>query len=234
MKTVLSIVALSMVAASAGANELSVANPVTRSLTLQDNEVLVTAGLAHGRTNSHDYTGVLLGAAYGVTDDLTVGPIGLRYNLMPRAYDGTGLEITVDGGLMGYYESKQFDDSFALGAGFTGKYVMNDDLAFTFSSHYLFWNEDERDDRSEVRLGAGAIVRVMDNLSFYADAAYRELKDFNQDNATEFGAGVIWNYSEQTDFTLGVSTTDFDPVKDGYDNDTVMETALSLSMTYRF
>ena len=234
MKRTMTLLALSLAATLAQANDLSVANPVTRSLTLQDNEILLSGGVGYGKTNGDNNTAVMLNAAYGLTDNLTLGAGGVRYNVMPRAYNDTGLEITVDGGLLGVYESEEFGDSYALGGGVTGKYVMSQNLAFTFSGHYLFWNEDERDNRSEVQLSAGTIWRVHEQVSLFANAHYRELKDFAQDNAKGASAGVIYNYSNQTDFTIGVGTSDFDPEKDGYDNDSAFESVVTASMTYRF
>lgn len=235
-QTLLSCCLLLLVPGAMAEQAYSDANPVTRSLVLQNEEAVVLVGAAYGEThNSENITSPLIAFAYGVTDDFTIGPLGARYRF--NAF-GSGsmpnLELAAEGGLMGFYESKVFGDSYAVGAGISGKYRVSPSVAFTFGSHYVSWLEDERDNRSELRANAGVLVQVHPKLTLFAQGEYRELKDFAQDNAVNASVGGIWNTSRRSEVTFAVGYDEFDPAKDGYDDDTMAECMMGVSYTYRY
>lgn len=216
------------------ASELSIANPITRSLTLQDNEISLRIGAVYGETNDDKKSSPLLNLGYGLTQHLTIGPAGARYSIVPRNYNGLGLEVVVEGGIMGLYESSDFGDSIGAGIGVTGKYVLSENFAVTLGSHYVFWNEDKRDNREELRVDVGAMWGVHPAITLFANTEYRELKDFTQDKAWECSVGALYVVNDQTDFVFTLSSSEFDPALEGYDNDVSFESAVSVSLTYRF
>ena len=211
-------------------------NPVTRSLVLQDEEAVVIAGVGYGEShNGESITTPLIAFAYGVTDDVTIGPLGVRYRF--NAFDSASmpnLELAAEGGLMGFYESKDFGDSYAVGAGISGKYRVSTELALTFGTHYAVWLEDERDNRSEIRADVGVLYQVHPKLTLFAQGEYRELNDFNQDNSMNATMGGIWNVSRRSEITIAVNYDDFEPAKDGYEDDTLSECMMGISYTHRF
>ena len=235
-KSVLSCCLFLLVPGAMAEQVYSDPNPVTRSLVLQHEEAVVTAGAGYGEShNGESITTPLLAFTYGVTDDVTIGPLGVRYRF--NAFDSgnqPNLELVAEGGLMGFYESEEFGDSFAVGAGFAGKYRLSSQLAFTFGAHYVSWIEDERDNRSEVRANGGMLYQVHPKLTLFAQAEYRELKDFAQDNAVNASVGGIWNVSRRSEVTFAVNYDDFEPAKDGYEDDSLAECMMVLSYTYRY
>lgn len=234
MKKSVFVLGLLLTSTGGYASSLSESNPVLRNLTLNESEWSIGAGISYGSANGEDDVQPILTMAYGINDRLTVGPVGLRYSVIPRVENSFGFELTADAGLMGLYESSQFGDSYAYGGGLSGKYVFSETFALNLSGHYFIWNEDKREDRKELRAQVSALLGVTANTTAYIGAAYRELKDFDQDNAYELSAGLIWNFSKQLDVMFDATYTDFDAQLNGYANDSHLERALSMSFEYRF
>ncbi|MFA3792395.1 hypothetical protein AB6T38_14865 [Aliiglaciecola sp. SL4] len=234
MKKRILILALIIISPHIFADTLSEANPVMRNLTLNDNEMQVGLGASYGSGDDGNDVQPIFSFAYGLTDNLTIGPTGLRYGIWQRAESKTGLEVTFDAGLMGIYESAEYDDSYALGGGLSSKYVLSHNFSIGISAHYLHWNEDKRDNKSEFRGGLSVIWRLKPNLSVYGIGVYRELEDFAQDNAYALSTGVIWNLSNQVDIFFDYTYTDFDSVQNGYDIDAHFKRQYSLNVSYRF
>ncbi|GAB2702784.1 hypothetical protein Q4574_19165 [Aliiglaciecola sp. 3_MG-2023] len=234
MKKQLSILALLFIPTHLFANTLSDANPVMRNLTLNDNEILIGLGASYGTGYGENDVQPLFSLAYGVTDNLTIGPAGVRYAVWQRPEANTGWEVTIDGGLMGLYESAEYDDSYALGGGLSSKYVISKDFSIGASAHYLHWNEDKRDNKTEFRGELSAMWRVNSDLTVYGSGMYRELKDFAQDNAYALSTGLIWNPSKQMDVILDFTYTDFDSLQNGYDIDAHFKRQYGLKVIYRF
>lgn len=232
-KSVLIGLILSSVAATASANKLSEQNLVERSLTLKDSEVVLFGGLFHGETGNENDTGLGLSAAYGFTDNLSVGFGGARYRFMERANDGQGLELTFGAGYKGHMERNNVDVN-GYGADIAGKYVLSPDLAVLFSTEYVFWNHKGKDNASEHRYSLGALYQVMNNVTFSADYTFRDLKDFNQNNAYSASTGVHYALSKNTDVGLTFAYSDFDTEKNGYDTDSAYKRSYGAYVSYRF
>jgi predicted porin len=78
------------------------------------------------------------------------------------------------------------------------------------------------------------LYQVHPKLTLFAQAEYRELKDFAQDNAANVSVGGIWNLSRRSEVTFAVNYDDFEPAKDGYEDDSLAECIMGLSYTYRY
>lgn len=235
MKRLLALSTLLICAPAALAQDLSAANPVVRTLTLQQGELAVGGGVYYGETANGDKEWKPSAAlAYGLTDNLTIGPVGARYAVVRRPDNQHGLEITLEGGLMGWYETEEGDDSIGVGAGLTGKYVFNDDLAIVFNGAYVYWDEDNRPSRQECRLLLGALWRIQEDVTLFANAEYRELEDFGQDHAYGLSAGATWNLSSQMDLVVSAGYSDFSPLENGYKADSELEKQAGVSLVYRF
>jgi hypothetical protein len=235
MKTLITSSVLLLVSQLSYAQNLSDANPVTRALTLQDGELAVGAGISYGKTKEGE-SKLQPGFAvsYGLSENLTVGPVGARYSLLSRYNHSNGLEIAAEAGLMGWYDAPGDDKSIGLGAGISGKYVFNEKVAATFDVAYIHWNEDNRDNRQEFRVSLGGLLQVQPGLTVFANAQYRELKDFEQNHAYGVATGLMWTASSQLDITLSAGYSDFDPVKSGYKADVDLEKQVGVSVLYRF
>ena len=245
MKSALSLLALSLASSLAIADQLSVSNPVTRSLTLQDGEFSVSAGLLRVQKNDRDEKYALgLGGGYGITDNVTLGLGQIRYNFMPREYNGYGLELAVEGGLLGYYRSSVLrDGALAWGGALLGKYVVDDRLAYTFGTRYVYWDVEDFRNQQSIGVEGGVIYRFADTLSGTAELGYRKLHNFSRDDDFRLSVGLIWNVTDQTDINLGYSHTTYDNNYRNSDNgagyanyagDSVYEHLFSLGVTYRF
>lgn len=234
MKHILAVTALGLLSATTAADEINPSNPVVRPITLADGEVALGGAFAVELENGNDLS-LGLNAAYGLTEDLTVGLDGLRYRLLERANDGVGLELVLAGGLRGYRESAgDFDDAFAWGVDFAGKYVLSEQTAVTFAASYLVWNEDNRDNRNEYQFSVGAMQQIANKVTLKGGYTYSILNDFVADDSHSVSIGVDYAYSEHTNVGLFSSYTNFDATENGYSEDGVYESALGAYVTYRF
>lgn len=235
MKTLITSSVLLLVSQLGYAQNLSDANPVTRALTLQDGEIAIGAGISYGKTqDGASKWQPAFALSYGLTENLTVGPVGARFSLISRDNHSNGLEIAAEAGLMGWYDVPGDDKSIGLGAGISGKYVVSEQFATTFDIAYIHWNEDNRDNRQECRVSLGGLLQVQPGLTLFANAEYREFKDFEQNHAYGVGTGLIWTASPQLDITVSAGYSDFDPVKNGYKADVDLEKQAGVSVLYRF
>ncbi len=234
MRTLVTAIALVCSMSAVAADSLSESNPVMRSLTLKDNEVLLGAGLAYGTTDGDKEWKAGLAARYGLTDNLSIGLSGVHYRFIERADDETGLEMAFGAGLRGMYESKLNGDSLGYGADVYGKYVLTSDTALTFGASYIFWNEDNLDNKKEYQYHVGVMQNLMDKVTLSAGYTYRDLKDFTQDDAYSVDLGLNYALSKQMDVGVVASYTDFNPLKNQYDVDSTLEKSVGMYLTYRF
>ena len=235
-KTIILISLLAAVQAQA-AQEYSKRNLTERALTLKQGEILVGGAVGYGKTNSEDDWMVVPFAAYGITDDLTLEPGGLRYRFIDRPNDNAGLELTVGGGVKGLYERKvnnEEKDVLGYGMDLTGQYVLTPDFAITFGLDYVFWNDVGPNNKKEYIYSVGTKYQVMENVTLITAASYHDLKDMTQDDAYSITAGVNYSYSPQMDIGFGVNYTDFDPEKEGFKYDGAYEKTAVAYVSYRF
>ena len=135
-------IALWLASSAAFAESQYPENPVLRPLTLTDGTIALSAGLAVGEENNDSRGSIHLNAAYGLTDNLTIGLNGLNYRVLARPNNKKGLELAIGLGGRGFNESKVNGESFGYGVDVNGKYVFNDNLAMLFSIGYVKWDEE--------------------------------------------------------------------------------------------
>lgn len=211
---------LSLLSVATAANELSERNLVKRSLTLKHGEIFVGAIAVYGETGKKDDTGLGVIAAYGITDDLSLSFYDVRYRLLARDNDNYGLELTVGVGMKPGLQRQNVDVE-GYSADITGKYVVANDLALYFGTEYVKWDHDKDSqyDASEMRYGVGASYQVIPHLTWSVGYAYRDLKDFVQNNAYTISTGINYAWSKSTDIGIVYEYTDFDAVKNGFELD---------------
>lgn len=235
MTKLFTVTALCVLAPFSFAQPLSDSNPVERALVLQSGEVALGAGLYYGETRSEENKfAPSFELSYGLTENLTIGPIGARYSVMQRSENKTGLELAIEGGLMGLYEVTDADDSFAVGVGLNGKYVFNSDVALTFESALVHWAEDSRPNRKEARVSLGSLWQLQPGFTLSASLHYRKFKDFEQDHSTAISTNLIWALSPQWDITFSAAYSDFNPLLNGYEEDVEYQQQAGVSAVYRF
>ncbi len=234
-KSILIGLILSSVSATAAAQQLSDRNLVERSLTLKDSEVLLAGGIGYGETGSENETGIALNAAYGVTDNFTIGLGGLRYRIIEKANPSHGLEVAIGAGLKGAME-RQNEDVYGYGADVLAKYVVSSNLAFLFGTEYVKWDHDNnsRYDGSEMRYSVGALYQPIRHLTWSIDYTYRDLNDFVQSSAYAVSTGVHYSLSKSTDVGVTFEYTDFDAEQNGFDVDSAYRRNLGAYVSYRF
>ena len=232
-KSMLIALLLATTTSAVSANQLSERNAVERGLTLKDGEIQLGGAVSYGKTGDEDDTGLVLGGAFGINDDLTVGLGGVRYRFMARPGDGNGLEVTVGGGIKGHLEQND-DDVWGYGADVLGKYVVSNNLAFTFGAEYVFWNTPGSDNAKEYRYSVGTLYSPIDDVTFSLGYTFRDLHDFSQDNAYTVSTGVNYAWSENMDVGLAFSYSDFDAVKNGFDLKSSHKRNLGAYVSYRF
>lgn len=219
------------------ANENSERSLVKRAFTLKDNEFQIGAAIGYGETGKEDDWGFDAGASYGVTDDFTIGLGDLRYRVLARPDDSTGLEVTLGGGLKGYMERIDVegdDEVFGYGVDVTGKYVFSEQVAVTFGSEYVFWNDIGADNRKEMRYSVGVLYEPVRYLTLMADYTFRDLDDFTQNNAYIASAGVNYTLNKRTDVGIAFSYSDFDAPQNGFNAEYVHKRNLAAYAIYRF
>ncbi len=213
----------------------SPANPIERPLTLAEGETVISGGLLYGKQENGDNEwGVDFGLGYGITENLSLDFSGLRYRFLARENNKTGLELTVGAGYHGELESDMFGDAHGYGADLAGKYVFSSDVAMLFSVGYTRWDEDRRDDRDEIHYTLGLQERIFDSVTLSASYTYRDLDDFNQDNAYAWYVGAEYNLMKNLDVGMYYGKTDFDFDLNGYDADEHYRKGLGAYVTYRF
>ncbi|MCO4798982.1 MAG: outer membrane beta-barrel protein [Colwelliaceae bacterium] len=209
-------------------------NPVLRPLTLTDGTIELSGALAWGEENDDSRGELNLNAAYGLTDNLTIGFGGVNYRILARKGNKNGLELAVGLGVRGYQESYNNGDSFGYGADLTGKYVFNKDVAMTFSLGYINWDEEKLENKSEYRYSVGLQRNIAKDWTAFANYTYRDLKDFTQDDAHKVTVGVNYAYSKDIDVGMFAGYSDFDAQKNGYKLDNNLDRAAGVYLTYRF
>lgn len=209
-------------------------NPVLRPLTLTDGTISVSGGLAWVEENDENRGELNLNAAYGLTDNLTVYLGGLNYRVLARSDNETGLELAVGLGIRGYQESIINGDSIAYGADLNGKYVFDETIAMTFSLGYVKWDEDKLKNKDEYRYSLGVQANIANDFTATANYTYRDLKDFNQNEAHEVNVGVNYAYTKNTDIGVFTGYSSFDAQKNDYEPDNSFDRTAGIYVTYRF
>lgn len=209
-------------------------NPVLRPLTLSDGTILLSGALALGEENNDSRGELYLHAAYGLTDNLTVGLQGIDYRFLARPDNKTGLELTVGLGLKGYQDSKVNGYSLGYGTDLNGKYVFSEDIAMLFSLGYVKWDEEKLKNKDEYRYSVGLQANVATGWTATASYTYRDLKGFNQNDAHEVNAGLNYVYSKNTDIGIFTGYSSFDAQKNSYQLEDNFERVVGIYATYRF
>jgi len=209
-------------------------NPVLRPLTLADGTIAVSGALAWAEEEDKKRVHLNLNAAYGLTDNLTLGLGGVNYRFLARTDNETGLELAVGLGVRGFQESVINGDSVAYGTDLNGKYVFNKDIAMIFSLGYVKWDEEKLKNKDEYRYSIGVQANLAKDWAATASYTYRDLKDFNQNNAHKVSLGVNYAYSKNTDIGVFAGYSSFDAQENGYKLDNSFDRAAGAYITYRF
>lgn len=209
-------------------------NPVLRPLTLTDGTIAVGGAIAWGEEQDDNRGEINLNAAYGLTDDLTIGLGELRYRFLARSGNNTGLELAVGMGVRGYQESLSNGDSVGYGADLNGKYVFNKDIAMLFSAGYVKWDEEKLKNKDEFRYSVGVQANVARDWTATANYTYRDLKDFIQEDAHKVNVGLNYAYSKHTDIGIFAGYSNFDAQENGYKLDNSFDRVAGLYAAYRF
>ncbi|MDG1750809.1 MAG: hypothetical protein P8I03_04000 [Thalassotalea sp.] len=209
-------------------------NPILRPLTLTDGTVELSGALAWGEENDKSRGELNLNAAYGLTDNLTIGLGGLNYRILARDNNQTGLELAVGLGIRGYHESYGQGDSIGYGADINGKYVFDKNIAMTFSVGYVNWDEEKLENKGEYRYSIGVQTNIATDWTAFANYTYRDLKDFTQDDAHSASIGLNYAYSKDIDVGLFTGYSDFDALENGYSLDHSLDRTAGIYVTYRF
>ena len=210
-------------------------NRVLRPLTLTDGTISVGGAKAWVAEEEYDKRGEInLNIGYGLTDNLTLGLGGINYRVFARPDNEIGLELAVGLGFRGFQESRINGDSVAYGTDLNGKYVFNKDIAMIFSVGYVKWDEEKLKNKDEYRYSVGLQTNLAKNWSATASYTYRDLKDFNQNDANEVGVGINYMFSKNTDICLFASYSDFDAEENGYELGNSFDHAVGIYANYRF
>ncbi|MDT0604539.1 porin [Thalassotalea castellviae] len=209
-------------------------NPILRPLTLNDGTIAVSGAISWGEEKDKSRGELNLNAAYGLTDDLTIGFAGLDYRVLARNNNRTGLELAVGVGLRGFQESTSNGDAIGYGADLNGKYVFNQDIAMTFSLGHVIWDEEHLANKSENRFSVGVQSKVAKNWTAFTNYTYRDLKGFTQDKAHSVHSGLNYTLSNNIDVGMYASYDNFEAQENGYDLKNNFDRSLGLYLTYRF
>jgi len=209
-------------------------NPVLRPLTLTDGTVALSGAIALGEEKGDSHSELNLNAAYGLTDNLTIGLGGLNYRVLARQDNNTGLELAVGLGVRGYQDSRLNGDSVGYGADLNGKYVFDKNIAMTFSLGYINWDEETLKNKSEYRYSVGVQANVAKDWTASARYTYRDLEDFTQKDAHGVDLGLNYAYSKNTDVGIFAGYSSFDAQDNGYKLDNSFERVVGIYATYRF
>ena len=209
-------------------------NPVLRPLTLTDGTIAVGGALAWGEEKDDSRAMLHLNAAYGLTDDLTLGLGGLNYRVLARPDNEMGLELAVGLAVRGYQESNINGDSVGYGANLNGKYVFDKDIAMTFSAGFVKWDEEKLKNKDEYRYSIGLQANVAKGWTTNVNYTYRDLKDFAQQEAHEAIVGLNYAYSKSTDVGVFASYSSFDAQENGYKLDNSFDRVAGVYAAYRF
>ena len=209
-------------------------NPILRPLTLDDGTIAVSGALSWGEDKANSRGELNLNAAYGLTDNLTIGLGGLDYRVLARDNNRTGLELAVGLGIRGFQESTSNGDAIGYGADLNGKYVFNQDIAMTFSLGYVNWDEEQLKNKSENRFSIGVQSKVARDWTAFTNYTYRDLKGFTQEDSHSVTSGLNYNFSKNIDVGMFAGYSDFDAQENGYKLKNNFERSAGLYVTYRF
>jgi opacity protein-like surface antigen len=209
-------------------------NPVLRPLTLTDGTVLVGGALAWGEENGDSRGELNLNAAYGLTDDLTLGFGGINYRVLARPDNELGLELAVGLGFRDYQESKVNGNAVAYGIDLNGKYVFDKNIAMIFSLGYVKWDEEKLENKDEYRYSLGVQANIAKDWTATTSYTYRDLKDFTQDEAHEVNVSVNYAYNKSTDVGVFTGYSSFDAQENGYNLDDNFDRVAGVYAAYRF
>ena len=209
-------------------------NPVLRPLTLTEGTISVSGTLLWGEENNDSRGALDLNAAYGLTDNLTIGLGGVNYRVLARAENKEGLELSVGLGVRGYQDSTLNGDSIGYGADLNGKYVFDENIAMTFSLGYIKWDEEKLKNKDEYRYSLGMQAKVAEDWTAGVNYTYRDLQGFSQNEAHEANVGLNYTYSKSTDIGVFVGYSSFDAQQNGYKLDDSFERVAGVYAAYRF
>jgi hypothetical protein len=224
-------IACTLVSTVAYADDGYPKNPILRPITLTDNTLAVTAIIGHSTEVDGDKKWYAAPALhYGVTDNFMVGSSGLTY----RVWQNDGLEVALNTGFKGSFDSDEFGDSVGFGGGVFGKKVINNNLALTFGVDYIHWAEDVLDDKSEVDYSLGVMFNIAPEWTVGGNYTFRDLKDFSQDNANVFRMSLSYAMNDDIDLGIYAANSDYEEVVNNhYLHDEFEETA-GVFMNWRF
>lgn len=209
-------------------------NPVLRPLTLTDGTVSLSGALAWAEEKNDSHGEINLNASYGFTDNFTLGLDGIKYRVLARHDNNTGLELVLGFGLRGYQDSNLNGHSVGYGTDLNGKYVFNENIAMIFSLGYVKWDEEKLKNKDEFRYSAGVQANIAQDLTATASYTYRDLKDFSQKDAHEVNVALNYTYSKNTDIGVFTGYSSFDAQENGYELDDSFERIVGIYSEYRF
>jgi opacity protein-like surface antigen len=209
-------------------------NPVLRPLTLTEGTVSIIGGLLWVEEKNDNRGEVYLNTSYGFTDNLMLGLDGIKYRVLARPNNKTGLELAVGLGIRGRQESKLNGDSVGYGTDINGKYVFSKDIAMIFSLGYVKWDEDKLKNKDEYRYSVGVQANLAKDWSTTAGYTYRYLKDFSQNDVHEVNVSLNYAYSDTTSIGAFAGYSSFDAQQNGYKLDNSFDRVAGIYAAYSF
>ena len=206
-------------------------NPIERPITLPDSMVSLSAGAGFvEELDGSDEWFIVPGVQYGVTDNFTIGLDGLTY----RFYNDDSLQLAVNGGIRGGFESEGLGDNVASGIGVFGKQVINSNFAVTFGVDFIHWDVENTDDRAEVNYDLGFMYNLSPEWTFSAGYTYRDLEDFSQSSANTYRIGLTYSYLKNVDVGLFAIDSDYEAAPYGYYVRNEVEQGAGIYVNWRF
>lgn len=224
-------VAFVLVSGSALSNDAFPKNKILRPITMNDGDFEVSVAAGHStKVNGEDKTYIIPSLRYGITDNLSIGDGGLSY----RFYAENDLQLGMNVGFRGSFDSSTFGDSVGVGASLFGKQIINDNLAFTFGLGYVHWDEEKLDNRSEVDYNLGVMFNVAPDWTLRGGYTYRDLEDFSQSHANVYNLSLSYALNDAIDVGIYGADSDFKEVINGHYLHNSFEETAGVFMNWRW
>lgn len=186
-------------------------NQIERPLTLPDGIWEVGEGIGYIQWDSSNTLYALIAPRYGITDNLELYLIGLRYRILN---ENAPVEVAIKGRIASFGYSS-IDGTFVLTeVGVEGKQRIHHKFAFLyrFEDYYTYYSKPR--DMADIRGYLGGVLSFTERLALEVTGTYRKLYGFDTQDARLFTTYLHYNISSTFDIMFEGEFSDFSKNED--------------------